>query len=54
MIFWDEKRPITAEILKRLNISEVAAFLGQAATYDDFNNHGQGTLGNQSEVIGAR
>lgn len=30
MIFWDEKRPITVELLKRLHISKLASFLGRA------------------------
>jgi methylase of polypeptide subunit release factors len=29
LIFWDHKRPITADILKKLNLSEIARFLGQ-------------------------
>lgn len=44
MVFWDEKRPITAEILKRLNLREVAKFLGQSAIYDDFNVPAQSML----------
>jgi hypothetical protein len=30
MIFWDEKRPITVEILKRLDIEKLADFLGRS------------------------
>lgn len=62
MVFWDEKRPITAEILKRLNIRAVAEFLEQSSTYDDFNNPVQRplfreptqSLRNQSEIVGSR
>jgi hypothetical protein len=30
MIFWDDKRPITAEILRRIDLTKLAAFLGAA------------------------
>lgn len=33
MIFWDEKRPITAEVLRRLSLKEVARELGYLAQY---------------------
>lgn len=33
MIFWDEKRPITAQILKRLSIEKVARELGEIEQY---------------------
>ena len=36
MIFWDEKRPITVDLLKRLNIRSVAAEAGQINRYDRF------------------
>lgn len=36
MIHWDEKRPITVDILKRLSISKLAAELGRADEYDFF------------------
>ncbi len=36
MIHWDDKRPITAEILKRLSIRKLAALLGRDQEYFDF------------------
>jgi len=36
MINWDEKRPITAEILKRLNLRKVAELLGKEDIYFQF------------------
>jgi hypothetical protein len=36
MIHWDEKRPITAEILKRLSIQKLAAMLGCEGDYSRF------------------
>ena len=33
MIFWDEKRPITAQLLRRLSIKEVARELGKLSEY---------------------
>ncbi len=36
MIFWEEKRPITAEILKRLNIRKLAHSLGVEHIYLEF------------------
>ena len=33
MIFWDEKRPITVEILRRLSLKEVARELGELEQY---------------------
>lgn len=37
MIFWDEKRPITVELLKRLNVQAVAAELGMEQAYTAFS-----------------
>ena len=37
MIFWDEKRPITIEILKRLSLKAVARELGLLETYLQWN-----------------
>lgn len=37
MIFWDEKRPITTEMLRRLSLKEVARELGDLAQYQDWN-----------------
>jgi len=36
MIHWDEKRPITVEILKRLSIRKLAAMLGREREYAQF------------------
>jgi hypothetical protein len=50
MIFWDEKRPITIDILKRLSLKTVAAELGVLERYiqwaegDQENAQGQLTL----------
>ena len=36
MIFWEDKRPITIEVLKRLNIRNLACSLGNERLYLDF------------------
>ena len=36
MIYWDEKRPITVHILKRLSIRKLAAELGREDEYSCF------------------
>jgi len=36
MIFWTDKRPITIEILKRLNLGALSAELGCEAEYQQF------------------
>ena len=38
MIHWDEKRPVTASILKRLSIQKLAASLGREDDYSRFAN----------------
>jgi hypothetical protein len=38
MINWDEKRPITVEILKRLNLRKVAELLGKEDLYLQFSS----------------
>lgn len=38
MIFWSDKRPITIDVLKRLNIEKLAAQLGYNAKYKFFIN----------------
>jgi hypothetical protein len=38
MIFWDEKRPITIDILKRLSLKAVAKELGNLETYLQWTN----------------
>jgi hypothetical protein len=37
MIFWDEKRPITIDLLKRLSLKAVARELGLLETYLQWN-----------------
>jgi len=37
MIFWDEKRPITTEILRRLSLKELARELGELVQYQGWN-----------------
>ena len=51
-IFWEEKRPITAEILRRLSLKEVAKYLGLLDKYMEYvesretaNSNGQLSLG---------
>lgn len=39
MIHWDEKRPVTVEILKRLSIRKLAATMGQEQDYDRFTGY---------------
>lgn len=39
MIHWDEKRPVTVEILKRLSIRKLAAMMGQEQEYDRFTGY---------------
>lgn len=44
MIFWNDKRPITADLLKRLNLFELAKTLGLGDIYEEFaiiNSHEQ-------------
>jgi hypothetical protein len=36
MVHWDEKRPITVDILKRLSIGKLAAMMGREYEYDCF------------------
>jgi hypothetical protein len=36
MIFWSDKRPITADLLKRLSLAKLATALGLAADYERF------------------
>lgn len=39
MIHWDEKRPVTVEILKRISIRKLAAMMGQERDYDRFTEY---------------
>jgi hypothetical protein len=41
MIYWEEKRPITVEILKRLSIRKTALMLGAEHDYSMFIEHEQ-------------
>jgi len=41
MIFWDEKRPITIEILRRLSLKEMARELGELAQYQSWTVQAQ-------------
>jgi len=38
MIFWDEKRPITADLLRRLSLKAVAAPTGSSHEYSGWVN----------------
>lgn len=38
MIHWDEKRPITVDILKRLSLERLAALLGRTEEYNHFTS----------------
>lgn len=40
MIFWSDKRPITIDLLKRLNLKTLASELGQSATYVKLTGQG--------------
>jgi len=41
MIHWDEKRPITVEILKRLNLKNLAVMMGRTKDYEFFTQSKQ-------------
>lgn len=49
-IFWDEKRPITTDILRRLSLKEVASFLGRYGSYKDFASTRQTSEGEQRQL----
>lgn len=58
-IFWEEKRPITAEILRRLSLKEVARYLGLLEIYMEYvesrettNSDGQLSLGIAEKATG--
>ncbi|MFH0734947.1 MAG: N-6 DNA methylase [bacterium] len=38
IVFWDNKRPITVEVLNRINIEKIAFELDRVQEYDKFNN----------------
>jgi hypothetical protein len=50
MIFWSEKRPITVELLKKLDLSKLAAELGRKSEYDRFLMEASGPLFDQVEA----
>ncbi len=50
IIFWDEKRPITTQILRRLSIKEVAKELGELAQYQSHGAAQVDTLTGQIEL----
>jgi hypothetical protein len=39
MVFWSDKRPITVELLRRLDIARIAAELGRSEEYESFAGH---------------
>ena len=51
MIHWDEKRPITVEILKRLNIQRLAALAGRERDYSHFTSPNRLPLFDSAEKI---
>lgn len=50
MIHWDEKRPITVEILKRLGIRNLARLLGREAEYCHFTDSREVTLFDSADI----
>lgn len=44
MISWDEKRPITVDMLRRLSLKNAAAAIGKEAAYFTFTSHLPGPL----------
>ena len=38
MVFWTDKRPITVDLLKRVNLQKVAQFLGRSIDYKLYTN----------------
>lgn len=47
MIFWDEKRPITTQILRRLSLEEVATELGELEEYRRWTEPGSASFSGQ-------
>lgn len=41
MVFWNDKRPITVDLLKRLNLAALAEALGRGAEYRSFTERAQ-------------
>lgn len=50
MIFWDEKRPITTKVLRRLSIKEVAIELGEFDQYQRWSENQHPTHTGQMEL----
>lgn len=50
MIFWDEKRPITVEILRRLSFNKMAIELGELAEYQRWAEEQQANITEQMEL----
>ena len=50
MIFWDEKRPITVDILRRLSLKEIAKELGAIAQYKQWSEIQSETSTGQLEL----
>lgn len=51
-IFWEEKRPITAEILRRLSLKEVARYLGLLDKYLEYVRNREASIGNGQLGLG--
>ena len=50
MVFWDEKRPITTQILRRLSIKEIARELGEIEKYQRWAEDQQTSYADQLEL----
>lgn len=50
MIFWDEKRPITTQVLRRLSIKEIARELGEVEQYQQWAEDPQASHAGQLEL----
>lgn len=50
MIFWDEKRPITTQVLRRLSIKEIARELGEVEQYQQWAENKQAFHTGQLEL----
>jgi len=43
-VFWSDKRPITIDLLKRLDIGRLAAALGRLDEYENFTEPHEGSM----------
>ncbi len=50
MVFWDEKRPITTQVLRRLSIKEIARELGEIEQYQQWAEDQQTSHSGQLEL----